>query len=87
MKIIEKFSLPTLIIGMLNKNFLVFMTITYFFQRLAFNGQSDVVKITALIVWGVIGLAFIFNKAISNLINKGELKVDLKATAQAGGKI
>ena len=85
MKTIEKFSVPTLIVGMLNKKFLVFGIITYFFQKLGFNGQADIVKMTALIVWGIIGFSFMFSSSIEGLVENGKLNIELKAQAGPGG--
>jgi len=71
------------ILGWLNKQFLVWAVATalVFFSLLSVcnNTIGDDIKLTLVIVWGVISFCLFFYKAIHILIENGKLNVEAKA--------
>ena len=59
----------------------IWIIATYLVFHVIFNNQTDHIKFTTLIIWGVISLCFFFSEALTDLIKNGKLSVnaDLKA--------
>lgn len=72
--------------GFLSRKFIAFIVVTYFAQKLLFNGQSDEIKKWTLITWLIITVIFMLANAFEKFIEKGKLNVDADISLKAGGK-
>jgi type VI protein secretion system component VasK len=73
--------------GFLSKYFLAWGAATYFVFGVLHNGQSDTIKMTLIITWGVITIIWLLCEAWKKLIENGQLKVDVGASLKVDGAI
>jgi len=62
--------------GFLSKYFVAWGAATHFVSGVLHNGQSDTIKLTLIITWGVITVIWLLCEAWKKFIENGQFKVD-----------
>ena len=79
----RKWSWAEFVIGWINKQFLIWCVSTYLVFSAIYTPKelmSEKLRLTLVVVWGVISFCLFFYKAISMLIENGKLNVEAKAS-------